>query len=477
MKVGSLFSGMLGLDLAVEAATGASLAWACEIEPLPRRLIRARRPGARLCDDVRWLRPPACDTLTGGFPCTDLSVAGRQAGLGGERSGLWYEMHRVIDECRPRLVLIENVRNLRILGLREVLAGLQSIGYAAEWQTVQALAAGALHKRSRIFIVAYPDVDGAPLLFHDGLRDEYAAAFQRNRTGFWSRFPCAPVIGAGDMPSDVRGARLTATGNAVCPMQAEPMARAMVGPGMPFGVQVEWTHPKLPFAGAARGGRIYVREVAVPEALAMEWHDAWIAANPDAARAVLPADRSTYPTPSAADYGSSQNGVNGVGGENERPSAGTPSLSTMARTGALGLWPTACTTACTTDAARHTTDADGAMLPGTTLTDAVRLWATPAAADWRSGSVGDDCFDRNSRPLQEQVLRLYPTPTSSMQTPADMEQARYAGQDKERPDYAEAAQRAGGRFLNPAWVSWLMGFPPGWFDGTSDHDAQIGLFE
>lgn len=545
MKVGSLFSGMLGLDLAVESATGASLAWACEIEPLPRRLIRARRPAARLFDDVRRLRPPPCDILTGGFPCTDLSVAGRQAGLAGERSGLWYEMRRVIAACRPRLVLVENVRNLRNLGLREVLADLQAIGYAAEWQTVQALAAGALHKRSRIFIVAYPDVDGAPLLFHDGLRDEYAAAFTRKRNGFWSRFPCAPVIGAADLPSDVRGARLTATGNAVCPMQAEPLARAMVGQGMPFGVQVEHVDhiaSKLPFAGAARGGRIYVREAAVPEALAMQWHDAWIAANPDAARAVLPAARNTYPTPSAADYVSSQNGVNGVGGENERPSAGTPSLSTMARNGALwptpqahdkkadrseaskadgggqtltgaarnlwpsptasmqtpedigqamyagidpgrpayrnaaqGLWPTACTT----DAARHTTDADGAMHPGTTLTDAVRLWATPAAANWRSGSVSDDCFDRNSRPLKEQVLRqdlgLYSTPTASDGDGGRANPASRQGGPALR-DQMGVSQANGGRFLNPAWVSWLMGFPPGWFDGTSDHDAQIGLF-
>lgn len=473
MQVGSLFSGMLGLDLAVERATGASLAWACEIEPLPRRLIRARRPAARLYDDVRRLRPPPCDILVGGFPCQDISVAGLQAGLAGAKSGLWGEMRRVIDECRPRLVLVENVRNLRTLGLREVLADLQRIGYAAEWQTVQALAAGALHKRSRIFIVAYPDTDGAPLLFDDGLRDEYAAAFTRNRTDFWSRFPCAPVIGSGDMPSDVRGARLTATGNAVCPMQAEPLARAMVGPGMPFGVQVEHAGDKLPFAGASRGGRIYVRDVAVPEALAMEWHEAWIAANSAVARAVLPADRSTYPTPSAADCGSSQNGVNGVGGENERPSAGTPSLSTMARTGALGLWPTACTTGAAS-AARHTTDPDGAMNPGTTLTDAVRLWATPAAANWRSGSVGDDCFDRNSRPLQEQVLRLYPTPTTSDVNGAASPEGRQGGPALR--DVACVSSAAGGRFLNPAWVAWLMGFPAGWFDGTSDHDAQIGLF-
>lgn len=541
-KIGSLFSGMLGLDLAVELVTGAHLDWACEIEPLPRRLIRARRPAARLFEDVRRLRPPPCDLLTGGFPCQDISVAGLQAGLAGEKSGLWGEMRRVIELARPRRVLIENVRNLRTLGLAEVLADLQALGYAAEWQTVQALAAGALHKRSRIFIAAYPDVAGAPLLFDDGLREQYARAFAFNRNGFWSRFPCSPVIGAADLPTDVRGARLTATGNAVCPLQAAPLARALVGEGMPFGVQVEHTAAKLPFAGAIRGGRIYSREVAVPEALAMEWHEAWIDANPVAARAVLPADRNTYPTPSAADYGSSQNGSNGVGGENERPSAGTPSLSTMARNGALwptpqahdkkadrseaskadgggqtltgaarnlwpsptasmqtpedigqamyagsdpdrpayrnaalGLWPTACTTDAAS-AARHTTDPDGAMHGGTTLTDAVRLWATTAAANWRSGSVGDECFERNSRPLQEQVLRLYPTPTAS-----DHDGGRSSPDSRQGGpalrDLLDVSSAGGGRFLNPEWVAWLMGFPSGWFADTSEAERQIGLLD
>ena len=416
------------------------------------------------------------DILTGGFPCQDISVAGKQAGLAGEKSGLWSEMFAVIKHTRPGHVLIENVRNLRTLGLREVLTDLASIGYAAEWQTVQALAAGALHKRSRMFIVAYPDGDHRPLLLGENLRDDYEAAFRRNRSAMWSAFPCSPVVLGSDLPTDVRGDRLVATGNAVCPQQAEPIARALLAPGRPWNAAEHIAHEldEMPFAGALRGGRLFVQQVAVPEWLAMKWHHTWCADNAAAARSVLPSGRDTYPTPSATDYGSSQNGINGVGGANERPSAGTPSLTTMARRGEFPLWPTACTTD-SASAARHTTTAEG-MHGGTTLTDAVRLWATPAAANWRSGSVTDACFDANSRPLQEQVLRLYPTPTSSMQTPADMEQARWAGQNEERPSYADAAQRAGGRFLNPEWVAWLMGFPANWFDGTSEYEKQMGLF-
>ena len=473
MKVGSLFSGMLGLDLAVETASSrAHIEWACEIEPLPRRLIRARRPAARLYGDVRGLRPQHCDIITGGFPCQDISVAGNQAGLAGQKSGLWGEMYNVIKHIRPRRVLIENVRNLRTLGLREVLADLARIGYAAEWQTVQALAAGALHKRSRMFIVAYPDEAGAPLLLGEHLRGDYEAAFARNRAGLWSAFPCSPVIRGTDMPTDVRGDRLVCTGNAVCPQQAEPMARAMLGAGEPWGSQVPHELDEMPFAGALRGGQLYVRPVAVPESVAMAWHAAWCEANPETARAVLPAGRDTYPTPSATDYGTSQNGINGVGGENERPSAGTPSLTTMARRGDFPLWPTACTTDAAS-AARHTTTADG-MHAGTTLTDAARLWATPAAANWRSGSVGDACFDGNSRPLQEQVLRLYPTPTTSDMNGAADPAKRQGGPALR--DVMKVTSAVGGRFLNPAWVSWLMGFPAGWFAGTSEAEKQIGLF-
>lgn len=472
MKVGSLFSGMLGLDLAVElACPGASLAWACDIEALPGKVVRARRPAARLFRDVRGLRPPPVDFLTGGFPCQDISVAGKQAGLAGQKSGLWGEMYNVIKHIRPRRVLIENVRNLRTLGLREVLGDLAAIGYAAEWQTVQALAAGALHKRSRMFIAAYPDEAGAPLLLGEHLRGEYEAAFQRNRALLWSAFPCSPVIRSSDLPTDVRGDRLVCTGNAVCPQQAEPVVRAMLGSGEAFGAQMPHELDEMPFAGAIRGGEIYVRPVAVPEALAMAWHTGWCEANPAAARAVLPAGRDTYPTPSATDCGSSQNGVNGVGGENERPSAGTPSLTTMARRGEFPLWPTACTTDAAS-AARHTTTADG-MHAGTTLTDAARLWATPAAANWRSGSVGDACFDGNSRPLQEQVLRLHPTPTTS-----DMNGAADPAKRQGAPalrDVMKVTSAAGGRFLNPEWVSWLMGFPPGWFEGTSEAEKQIAL--
>ena len=94
--------------------------------------------------------------ITGGFPCQDISVAGKGAGIRGERSGLWFEMWRVIRELRPRYVIAENVGALTHRGLDTVLSSLAEIGYDAEWQDIRAEDVGAPHRRERIWIVAYP---------------------------------------------------------------------------------------------------------------------------------------------------------------------------------------------------------------------------------------------------------------------------------------------------------------------------------
>ena len=95
------------------------------------------------------------DLICGGFPCQDISVAGKGEGIEGKRSGLWTEYHRVIGEVKPKYVIIENVANLRSKGLNKVLKDLWSIGYDCEWHIISASAIGALHKRERIWIIAY----------------------------------------------------------------------------------------------------------------------------------------------------------------------------------------------------------------------------------------------------------------------------------------------------------------------------------
>jgi len=94
--------------------------------------------------------------ITGGFPCQDISVAGKGEGIGGERSGLWFEYWRIIRDLRPRYAIVENVGALTFRGLDAVLGSLAEIGYDAEWQDIRASDVGAPHRRERIWIVAYP---------------------------------------------------------------------------------------------------------------------------------------------------------------------------------------------------------------------------------------------------------------------------------------------------------------------------------
>jgi len=94
--------------------------------------------------------------ITGGFPCQDISYAGAGAGLAGERSGLWYEFHRLIGELRPRYVIVENVSALLTRGIDAVLGSLAALGYDAEWECIRASDVGAPHRRERVWIVAYP---------------------------------------------------------------------------------------------------------------------------------------------------------------------------------------------------------------------------------------------------------------------------------------------------------------------------------
>lgn len=183
LTIGSLFSGYGGLDLAVSAVTGARVAWHCEWDDAPSKILEKHFPGVpnyRDVSKVDFTQVEPVDILTGGFPCQDLSLAGKRAGLReGTRSGLWSEFARAIEEIRPRLVVIENVRgilsakahseleqcewclgdgsgepSLRALGA--VLGSLADIGYDAKWTGVRAADAGAPHNRFRIFIVAFP---------------------------------------------------------------------------------------------------------------------------------------------------------------------------------------------------------------------------------------------------------------------------------------------------------------------------------
>lgn len=233
MNVLSLFAGIGGLELGLERA-GMTVVGQVELDPWARQVLAKHWPDTPRHDDVRsapewWTSEerPDVDLVCGGFPCQDISLAGRGVGIGGERSGLWKAMLDTIRAVRPRYVLIENVAALAFRGLDVVLADLASIGFDAEWGTVSACAVGAPHMRKRLFVVAYP-----------------AGVGRERRGGFGQVAPAVELEGCGaeqvrEWPARPEGVgvaygiprrmdRLRGLGNSVVPQVAEHLGRLIL---------------------------------------------------------------------------------------------------------------------------------------------------------------------------------------------------------------------------------------------------------
>ncbi len=157
MRIGSLFSGYGGLDLAVDAHYGASVAWHVEYDAAPSKILDHHWPDIPNYGDVtgvdfRDVEP--VDILTAGYPCQPFSHAGNRKGTDDERH-LWPHVLRAIREMGPQVVVLENVRGHLTLGFDCVLADLADLGWSAQWGVVRACDAGACHQRARLFIVAH----------------------------------------------------------------------------------------------------------------------------------------------------------------------------------------------------------------------------------------------------------------------------------------------------------------------------------
>lgn len=201
MKIGSLFSGYGGLDLAVRQVLGAETAWVSDIPQYDKKgvmvgnapaILAHRFPGVPNLGDITridWADVEPVEVITGGFPCQDVSHAGKRAGLGeGTRTGLWAHMLAAIETIRPRLVVAENVRGLLsaradsdmepcpwclgdptaspLRALGAVLGDLADIGMDARWYGLPISSVGGCHGRFRVFIAAYPA--GDPWWLGDG---------------------------------------------------------------------------------------------------------------------------------------------------------------------------------------------------------------------------------------------------------------------------------------------------------------------
>ena len=257
VRMGSLFSGIGGLELGLErgiraAGHAVEVVYQVERSAFCRCILARHWPMAQRYDDVRSVGAavlPPVDLLCGGFPCQDVSSAGRGAGLDGARSGLWWEFLRIIGETRPRWVVVENVASGASRWLPAVRRSLGSLGYASVPVGIAACEVGARHRRERVFVVAGDAADAG----REGL------AFRERQSGDTRPLAEAPALGdagavvpweglpprpwmvrgvhglsggvdgpwkrAGWTPARLRAARIHALGNAVVPAQVEPVGR------------------------------------------------------------------------------------------------------------------------------------------------------------------------------------------------------------------------------------------------------------
>ena len=158
MTFGSLFSGIGGLELGLEWSGLGHTVWQVEICPKLRNCLAEHWPSVERFSDVREVGASnlrRVDLICGGFPCQDISSAGKRVGLSGARSGLWYEFARIVGELRPSWVVVENVASGASKWVDEVRNNLEQQGYESLPIPLKASYCGAWHRRERLFIIAH----------------------------------------------------------------------------------------------------------------------------------------------------------------------------------------------------------------------------------------------------------------------------------------------------------------------------------
>ncbi len=220
MIFGSLFSGIGGLDLALEAF-GHTPVWQAEIDPFARDVLAKHWPKVRCYADVKEIdgRAERPDIICGGFPCQDISDAGLREGIDGERSGLWSEFVRIIRVLRPRVVFVENVAALLHRGMGRVLGDLASLGFDAEWAVFGAWETGTHFEGERLYLLATSNEVDEPtwLEFHGQYGGPLFGTGKGG--GFDIRTPPA-ALAHRETDGVRRRLGIAALGNAVVPQQA-----------------------------------------------------------------------------------------------------------------------------------------------------------------------------------------------------------------------------------------------------------------
>ena len=231
-----LFSGIGGNSIALRDYVE-TVAY-CESDRHAQSVLLSRmgdgelRP-APIWDDISTLEKSRfnipIDIIIAGFPCQDISCAGRGKGLAGKRSGLYWEVHRLVKELSPAFVFLENVPAIRTRGLREIIRSLTNVGYDCRWTCVSAAEVGALHIRKRWFLLAH--TNGQRVWHQQGWScwEDWESAFvsiNNGKAGWW---PAEPGVGRVANGISLRVDRIKRLGNAVVPLQAKVALERLLG--------------------------------------------------------------------------------------------------------------------------------------------------------------------------------------------------------------------------------------------------------
>jgi DNA (cytosine-5)-methyltransferase 1 len=253
-----LFSGIGGITIALQEWV-MPVAY-CEIDKYARAVLLSRMsegqlPIAPIWDDVTTLRGdmlPEIDIIYGGFPCQDISVAGRGAGMEGKRSGLFFEIMRLVREVRPAFIFLENVPAIRNRGLDAVLKEVTDAGYDCRWTDLSASQVGAWHKRNRWWMLAYSDSSRLQETWaeqqaarsieyrefsdsdREGLSNCLCGGYEQEHAepcndSVWSRWAVEPDVDRVVNGLSHRVDRIKGLGNAVVPLQAKTAFEYLMG--------------------------------------------------------------------------------------------------------------------------------------------------------------------------------------------------------------------------------------------------------
>lgn len=226
MNVLDIFSGIGGFSYGLSKSSPVyNIKAFCEVDKDARHILKKHHNDIPIYENIINLSGKSLndiDLICGGFPCQDISIAGKKVGIYGKKSGLWSEYYRLIKELKPSYCIIENVANLRKIGLSKVLYDINSLGYDAEWHIIPASAIGALHRRERIWIIVYKSTTDNIYITEDNIKN-----YHKNKNYWKNNFKDSVTF---EKMSEQHDKRLIQLGNAIVPQMAEFIGNLLLAP-------------------------------------------------------------------------------------------------------------------------------------------------------------------------------------------------------------------------------------------------------